>query len=110
MARPDSRRALRRHHRLRLIHARLRQWSYVADEGPWYAAAGSPATRGKLGWAPVASWCSCPLCAGGKRRRRHLPAQWWEDGREETLARLGAGARANLLEEGCSPSRLRERP
>lgn len=101
MARPDSRRALRRHHRARRIRARLRQFSDVAfaDAQPWYAATGGPVPRGKLGRAPVASWCSCPLCAAGKPRRRHLPARWWEDGRDERMVRLAAGARANLAEE-----------
>lgn len=102
MARPDSKRALRRHHRARLIRARLRQWAWggsARDAEPWYAVAGHGVLRGKLTWAPSSSWCSCGLCAALSAAGVTSRRTGGRNDRHERMVASAGRARASLLEE-----------
>lgn len=90
MARPGSRRALRRHHRARVIRNRVRQYEFTMGCDLWLEP-------GHLAWAPVSRWCSCGMCSTGPTHRRHLPAHWWEEEAAEALPTRAAGARASRL-------------
>lgn len=92
MAHPGSRRALRRHHRARVIRNRVRQYAFTLG------GAGLHVEPGRLAWAPVSRWCSCSLCSVARTPRRHLPSHWWEDDGAETAPTRAAGARAARLQ------------
>lgn len=95
MARPGSRRALRRHHRARVMRARERQYLDLAAGGsgatpdPW---ATSPRRRGALAHTSFFRMCSCGLCASPPAGRVHLPPWWWETAAADALP-LRAGHR-----------------
>jgi hypothetical protein len=74
MARPDSRRALRRHHRARLIRARVRQCRELGF-GDWV----QELEAGRLAWASLLVRCSCGLCRKWPVARHRPPAGWWEE-------------------------------
>lgn len=81
-------RAVRRHHRERIILRRLRQYRDYSRT-KWHETwlANSPKHRGMLADCSVYGWCSCMACSGDRRyehKRERLRA------RAELIRQIGA--------------------